>query len=266
MAAVEARAQARLDIGKVFEQTFAVYGENFLPLMLASLIFVALPQLLAGALQMKLLAGAGANLTGGVLPHSAIPSHYSLPSSLLGIVSAVLSLFFQAGVNRFTGRALDGDKPNIADEIRSAGGVILPMIGVVILMTFGILLASLLLLVPGVMLALAWSVALPATAIENLSVMDGLKRSQDLTRGRRWSLLLLGLIVYVVFVILALLMFAVSGGLTRAIFSPVRALILQPAFACLLSPLGAIGLAALYHQLRDSREGAGKARTAAMFD
>jgi hypothetical protein len=59
----------------------------------------------------------------------------------------------------------------------------------------GIGVASLFLIVPGVILALRWSVAGPAVAIEGNGPFDALRRSGKLTSGHYWHILGLTLIV-----------------------------------------------------------------------
>ena len=65
--------------------------------------------------------------------------------------------------------------------------------------------ASILLLVPGLMVAVAWSVAAPALAVERLGPLAALSRSADLTRGNRWRIF--GLMA------IALVFLAVLGAL-----------------------------------------------------
>jgi hypothetical protein len=58
--------------------------------------------------------------------------------------------------------------------------------------------AMMLLLVPGIMVALAFQVATTACVVEGLSLEAALNRSRFLTRGQRWRLLGLLLIVLVI--------------------------------------------------------------------
>ena len=64
----------------------------------------------------------------------------------------------------------------------------LPLVGVVLLTTLGTALAGLLLVVPGLMLGCALSVAMPACIVEDLGVFASLKRSRELTAGHRWPI------------------------------------------------------------------------------
>ena len=83
-------------------------------------------------------------------------------------------------------------------------------IGLAIACALGICLASLLLVVPGLILWARWSVALPALVIERTGVMESLARSRDLTQGRRWTVL--GFVILMAALNGALFAVIVGGG------------------------------------------------------
>ncbi len=59
-----------------------------------------------------------------------------------------------------------------------------------------------LLVVPGIIVALMWSFVTPVLVVERTGLIDTFQRSRDLTRGHRWALL--GLIVVYSLVVVAL--------------------------------------------------------------
>ena len=139
------------------------------------------------------------------------------------------------------------------------------MIGAAILMVLGCVLASVLLLVPGVILGLAWSVAIPVVVIEQVGAIGGLKRSLYLTRGNRWSIFLIGLIFYATMFLIWGLAMAITGGIAGGGANPWRLMVFQPLFGLIASPLSAVGLTVLYRQLLAVREGLGTTGTADVF-
>jgi hypothetical protein len=132
-----------------------------------------------------------------------------------------------------------------------------------------------LLVVPGALLSLAWCVALPAAAVERGAVASAFRRSAELTRGHRGTILFLLLAVGLVSGLLAL---AFGMGLGLAVI-PLRAyspqwllhgdpgVVLGGALGGTVSAvLFAAGGAALYHELRQLKDGGGADALAAVFD
>ncbi|HEX7852383.1 MAG TPA: glycerophosphoryl diester phosphodiesterase membrane domain-containing protein [Sphingobium sp.] len=94
-------------------------------------------------------------------------------------------------------------------DIQPRGGRVF---GINLLSSLGIVLGLILLIVPGVMLFTRWAVAVPAMMRENLGATEALGRSADLTKGARWMILGLGLIIWAPFLLLMILF----GGLVGA--------------------------------------------------
>lgn len=80
----------------------------------------------------------------------------------------------------------------------------LPLIGVGIIFGLGVVLGALLLVVPGIIVMLMWSVAAPAVVIERQGVFSALGRSRELTKGARWKILGLFLVLLVVYWLLSI--------------------------------------------------------------
>jgi len=69
------------------------------------------------------------------------------------------------------------------------------MLGLCLLSDAGIL-AGILLVVPGIFLAVRWSACVPALISERIGVIEALRRSFEETRGRFWPILAVLLIIY----------------------------------------------------------------------
>lgn len=78
----------------------------------------------------------------------------------------------------------------------------------------GIVVGLVFLIVPGLMLFTRWAVGLPALLRENLGVSEAMARSSALTEGNRWRILGLGLLIWVPFLVVMI----VVGGLS-AVFA-----------------------------------------------
>ena len=163
---------------------------------------------------------------------------------------------------------LHGRPAAIGAATARSARALLPSLGMWILWVLGVGLASILLLVPGIMLLVRWSVALPAVVIEREGVLGSLRRSRDLTDGHRWPILgfmlLLALFGAVVLLITrfggAALAAAVggSGGSTLA-------LAVSFVTNAIASTVGGSATAALYFELRRASEGVLSFETAAAF-
>ena len=105
---------------------------------------------------------------------------------------------------------LQGRRASLASGTARALRVLPANIGLAIVCALGICLASLLLVVPGLILWARWSVALPALVIERTGVMESLARSRDLTQGRRWTVL--GFVILMAALNGALFAVIVGGG------------------------------------------------------
>ena len=114
--------------------------------------------------------------------------------------------------------------------------------------------------VPIFILGVMWSVVVPACLVEGLGPISSLARSGDLTRGYRWKvtgiILLLGLMgVVALIVMIALLR-----------FSPVAVLVFDLAWAVVWSGYLNCAVIMIYHDLRVAKEGVDTAQIASVFD
>jgi uncharacterized membrane protein len=93
--------------------------------------------------------------------------------------------------------------------------VVLPLIGLGILHSLAVAVGFMLLIVPGVMLYMMWSVAAPALVAERNSVFAAFGRSRFLTRGARWKIFALQLVIIVIYGMvsssLGVMLIAVNG-------------------------------------------------------
>ena len=257
MATDTSQTKARLDIGKVIQETFGVYKRNIVPFGLAGLVLVGLPLAVSGLIQFSQFNLVQTNPSQAAL--------FALVMIPVAIVSGLASLLMMSSITLSTIGQLDGQNTRLSDTYGRGGAALLGMIGQLILFSFGVGFGFLLLVVPGVMLATAWSVAMQARIVEGPGVFKAFKRSLFLTKGRRWSILLLAIIVYVVMMSLFATQFSLTGGVITGAKNPIRLFLLQPLMSAIVNPFLAVGGAVLYHQLRTLREGVGAQNVAEVF-
>jgi uncharacterized membrane protein len=136
------------------------------------------------------------------------------------------------------------------------------IIGASILVSLGAGLGMALLIVPGVILALMWSAAIPSCVIERQGPIKCLGRSASLTKGHRWALL--GLVVLVV--IVALILYGVVFGLLFLTHSPTAMAIGLLFVATVGMTFGSLLQASVFRNLRLAKEGIGTEEVVAVFE
>jgi hypothetical protein len=225
-----------LDIGAVLGDTLAVIGRTVVILANIGVMFIGIP--------------AAINIAGVVLtPVSPVFAIFTVLGSL-GILVGMLLTYgavFQVAMQDLHGQTVATDA-----MVKTALAKFLPLLGLAILLGLGVFAGCLLLIVPGVILALAWSVAFPALVLENRGIFDAFRRSAALTRGKRWSIFLLFLLVGIVIGVIELVLFALFGGF-RTLASPQPAagrLVVSALLDVVVIPFYAVMSTALFDQLR----------------
>ena len=214
-------------IGRVYSRAWAQLKWNFWPV----LGFVAIAYIAGSTISSLVTLPFSIGMAAFSLPTggSNVPPDpaaiFSSPA-FLGVitVSLLLSLLnfaaLYAGGFHAYATLREGQKVDIGDLFPAALRKMLPLMGVSLIVTLGTLLGYALLIIPGIILALLWSVAMPALVAENLGVMESLKRSAALTKGcKRWIFLTylvlmaaaVGVYVAVVVVVIAVVAGVAAG-------------------------------------------------------
>jgi hypothetical protein len=144
-----------------------------------------------------------------------------------------------------------------------------PVVGTAFLGGLLVELAFLLFVIPGLIVWCALYVATPACVIERLGAKASLRRSRELTKGHRWAIF--GLILLVVVVpLIAGAGVAFAAGLIGAAAGRTvdRALVTVVTFALqtVMQSFAAVLKAVVYHDLRVAKEGVDIETIASVFD
>ena len=189
------------------------------------------------------------DLTGGGSQNPGL----SLLDRLLTLVGSVL---VTGATVRVVSEAYLGRTPLFGDAMRFAGSRFGTILGANIMSGFLTVLATLALVIPGIVVACGYSVAAEAAALESGSAGEALRRSWDLTKGFRWKALALGvvsigliLVVYLGAGVLGGILGAVMGGLDTvlAVFAACVSLLIYPVISCVFT--------LFYYDLRVRKEG-----------
>ncbi|MBA4000427.1 hypothetical protein [Brevundimonas sp.] len=250
--------QGGFDLGRVISRTFASIRDNWLLLLVASLVLVGLPSTLAAVGQT--LVWSQESTTAGFL--------FVTLGTLLYFIGFYMlqGTAVKAVVNGFNGK-----KTDLGVALDVGVRMFFPLLGLGILAGLGMALGFILLIVPGVILAVLWSVAAPAIVIEKRGVFDSFQRSRDLTRGYRWNVF--GLLV--IYILLAWILEAAIGAVSFATGGAFAGgdgpnlwinILGGPVVNVLSAVIATAGVASLYYELRTVKEGAGPESLASVFD
>jgi hypothetical protein len=260
-----AATQGAFDLARVIKHTFGAIRRNAATFAILALLLAGAPAALStfGLVSMvgRLAGPAAPDLTGiGV---------GAMLAGAGGLISLVANAVLQGAIIYGTASYLNGRAASFGDCLGAGLRRCLPLIGLMILMILALMVGAVLLLVPAVMMGVAWIAAVPALVVERTGVFGAFGRSADLTRGRRWPIFgLLILYSVVVGVVQQSLLSVVRAAFVAA--TPAARLVDQlpvsAAISVLVSVLSSAGMAAIYYELRSTREGVGPEAFAAVFD
>jgi hypothetical protein len=237
-------------LGAVVGRTFATWGRNLLPFAIVSFV-VHVPSLLATI------------AIGPVQPWAGVAG-LSGPFWANTLLASLLSLLSTGALTHGVLEHLRGRRAGVARMFRVGaarlGPVVLAALATWILFVLGLAF----LLVPGIAVGCALFVAIPAAVVEpGIGLGGALRRSRALTKGHRWAILVLGLLVYLATIAFGAPMALL--GLTNVLPFPVTAVVTQ-ALGALAAPLWSVAAAVAYHDLRVAKEGVATADLVKVFE
>ena len=109
------------------------------------------------------------------------------------IVQVALGAFFNLGFITLYLKVARGEKPDIKDLFAGKSRIV-PAILVSLLIGFGVMIGSILLIIPGIIFSLMTVFALYFVMDKNMGVMESIRASIDATRGSKMKLFLFGLV------------------------------------------------------------------------
>ncbi len=170
--------RARLDFGAVLSRTFGAYKANFVSFTLLMLLVLS-PVVLWGLGVAFRFLGESASLD------------MADAMSSFGRWEILLSLFLQpvgtAAIVYGTFQYLkNGRSAPVGMCLKVGLARLLPVIGTGLLVGLAVLGGFLLLIIPGMIAAVALSVALPAAVVDRKGPFEALRYSAELTKGYRW--------------------------------------------------------------------------------
>jgi hypothetical protein len=156
----------------------------------------------------------------------------------------------------------------LGTALSGAASMLLPLVGLGLLVALGVSVGLILLVIPGIFLALCWAVSAPVMVTERLGVVASMQRSMQLTQNHRWAILGLGVLYFIAYMIVAGIVALVVGGTTGLMSGGQMGLvplIVLTIVGVIASVVATVGAAAIYFELRQIKEGVGITELAKVF-
>jgi MFS family permease len=237
-------AEGEFRIGQVFNRSLTLLSRNFLTFCVVTTV-AALPNVLIT----QSVARQPANANVGWL-------------TVGGLLTIALSMLSQAVVLYGAFQDMRGRPVNLGESLRVALSRLLSIIGVAFCVTIGVFIGSLLLIVPGFILLTMWFVATPACVVEGLGPLASMGRSSALTKGHRWKIFGMVLLVLVGAGIVGVVIGAVLGLTGSTVLVALGSLLWSGVWGAFY----AIFVVVTYHDLRVAKEGIDIHQIASVFD
>jgi hypothetical protein len=263
-------ATAQFDMGRVISRTFGAIGKNLPVFVLLTVLLYAVPQFI---LQLAINQGADAGSVSAQLSRGLL-------ALVGGLATFVLYYVLQACLVKGTVTFLRGQPASVGGSLKTGFGVFLALFALTLLIGVLEVLGFIALFVPGIILMLRWSVAVPVLVAERGRGISGsMARSAELTKGHRWSIFGLMVVVGIVMWLVSAVGMAIGFGVNSAlglsgdgpagfvagIKSPV-VIGFNVLIGSLVFMVAAVGVASLYYELRSLKEGVSATDLAAVFD
>jgi len=241
-------AESDFRVGRVINRSISVLLRNWLPFFIVAVI-AYVPLILIERAQ--LMAQTEQNL-GLILTLSGV-------SFVLLILFSMLS---QAVILQAAFQDMRRQPVYLMESLKIGLRRFFPVIVLALIMGFLLMIGFILLIFPGFMLYTMWFVGLPVCVVERLGPWSSLKRSAELTKGERWK----------IFGLLILLMIggAIVSGMIQLTLVPlggaVIALIGKLIVNGFCAAFSSVIVAVTYHDLRVAKEGIDIEQIASVFD
>lgn len=253
----------RMSIGRVFQRAFSTIAHNPVVVLGLALVLGGLPSALVSYLTRSFTGPNAAVLANGGQTRFWSVILFSW------VVAVVIAAIVQGALTRATVAENEGRRASFADCIAAGLRVLLPLIAIGLIFGFAMGLGFVLLVIPGIFVMIIWSVAAPAEVVEREGIMMALSRSAELTKGSRWRILGLFLVLLVIYILVFIMLGFVGlssfrAGAATGEFGLVN-LIASVVSAMVMNLLWGTIQPSLYIELRQAKEGSSVESLEAVF-
>ncbi len=255
-----AAAATEFRAGRVMSRSFSILFRNILPFGLLALV------LTSPTYVYTILTGSGDPL-GQEMDLTPEPF-------IILVVEILLGYIVTAALVYGTIQDLRNDRASVGDCLSKGLALMFPVLGVAIVSGLITGLATLAFVIPGIIVAIMLWVVVPVAVIERRG-LNSLPRSAQLTKGYRWRIFVLFVLLILIFIGISLVLGVVTAAITMVGMSSggefttpsaTGLIAIQWIFSAFTSALMAVLVAVSYHDLRVAKEGADTSQIASVFD
>jgi hypothetical protein len=235
-------------VGRVLDRTAWVLSRNFLTFF----VVYAIAYLPATLLQSSVATTASGQA----------PGHGGIVGGLGFLLTTVLGTLSQAIVVYGAFQDMRGRPVSLTESLQVSLRRFFPIVGLGICVGAMVALGFLALVIPGLILLAMWYIATPACVVEQLGPLGSMRRSSQLTKGYRWKIFGLMLLLIIIGGIVSSVL---AKTLTAAGGTPLK-LIGDVLWNGVWGAVSSIAVVVTYHDLRVAKEGIDVEQVASVFD
>jgi hypothetical protein len=247
-----------LSTGQLIGESFNIYFNNFLPLFLISLI-IYIPSFLYNIFLSGYLVG------GTSTPRELINDPVSLIILILSAI--ILGAFAVIGTGliiEIVSRRYLGEHVRFDVYLKNTAKKIIRLVFLSIISIIIVYAGFFLFIIPGIILVLGLSVATEALVVEDLGILQSIKRSWELTKKKKWHVFgvffLIGLIILGISILGNILIEAVINFLSLSMAKDFQLYFIayqagSGAITVIYQPFVFCAVVLLYFNLRIEKEG-----------
>jgi glycerophosphoryl diester phosphodiesterase family protein len=237
-------APGEFRIGDVLSKTATLLSRNFLTFFVVAIV-ASLPRL----------------LWAGVDAETAANFPWGRFFGGLGFF-LILNTLAQAIILYGAFQAMRGRPVNLGECLSVGLSRFFPIVGLVICAYLAIWVGLILLIVPGIILGIMWYVATPVCVVEQKGPLASLGRSSELTKGHRWKIFGMVVLLIIVAGIVGAIIVALLKLTGSWVLMTLGTLVWNGAWGAFYAIFGVV----TYHDLRVAKEGVDTDQIASVFD
>ena len=240
-----------MSVGEILDTALKVYRNNFATLVKIVAVVLAPIYLLLAIIQISARPTAGTTRSIAAAVGAFI---------VVIVLSLLASQVATGAAFKAIGEAYLGHQPDTERSIRFAITKLGPMLLTGLLFGLAVAIGSILCIVPGIYLGVAFSLFIPVLFLEDLSGTKALSRSRELVSGRWWPILAVFVLAYIVIFIFSIILGVilgaiVSGAGNNSVVAIIVSFITNTISGALTTPFLAAVVTVTYFDQRVRKEG-----------
>src|SRR3989449_8922730 len=229
-----------LSLGEVISKTFEVYRRDFVKyFVLFAIVGVIVQVVTTLAQQAFVLPTLPLNPTPQQFStwFSALFGAFFLLIAVIFVVNIVFSTIAEGSAIKLASEQITKGQVDFGASIRFAVSRLLSIWALSIIVGIIVFLGFIALIVPGIILAIMFSLALPVLLIENKGVMESMGRSRELVRNRWLKTFATFLVLAIIVIIASAIVNAITGplGIAGPVVNGILSAFYQPLFPILMT-------------------------------